>query len=190
MSAVGSSGSAQGSGNDQGVGDGDPARSTSLRAADSKGPSSASVATTNQTETVKTDDMKKKKRRGKPQKKLTGNQREKRRREIQENGVGPNDSEPDWDELLIHSQMTMDEGVCNSSVKNCSSGANFYANDADELERYGFFKKSKARVAKHDDQSKHENVKERIWINPVTSEMTLQPLEQDTDTPSCTMSVS
>ena len=58
------------------------------------------------------------------------------------------------------------------------------------LEHYGFFKKSKARVAKHDDQSKHENVKERIWINPVTSEITLQPLERDTDTPSCTMSVS
>ena len=29
-----------------------------------------------------------------------------------------------------------------------------YANDADELERYGFCKKSKARVTKHDDQSK------------------------------------
>ena len=69
MSAVGSSGFAQGSRNDQGGRDGDPARSTSLRAADSKGPSSASV----------TDDKKKKKRRGMPQKKLTGNQREKRR---------------------------------------------------------------------------------------------------------------
>ena len=90
-------GSAQGSGNDQGGGDGDPARSTSLRAADSKGASSASVTTTNQTETVKTDDKKKKKRRGKPQKKLTGNQREKRRHENQENGEGPDDSEPDWD---------------------------------------------------------------------------------------------
>ena len=65
-----------------------------------------------------------------------------------------------------------------------------YANDEDELERYGFFKKSKARVAKHDDQSKHENVKERIWINPVTGEITLQSLERDTDTPNCTMSVS
>ena len=84
-------------GNDQGGGDGDPARSTSLRAADSKGASSASVTTTNQTETVKTDDKKKKKRRGKPQKKLTGNQREKRRRENQENGRDSDDSEPDWD---------------------------------------------------------------------------------------------
>ena len=29
-----------------------------------------------------------------------------------------------------------------------------YANDADKLVRCGFFNKSKARVAKHDDQSK------------------------------------
>ena len=36
-----------------------------------------------------------------------------------------------------------------------------YAGDADEMERYGFFKKSKARLAKHDDQS-NKNVKERI----------------------------
>ena len=85
------------SGNDQGVGDGDPAWSASLRAADSKGASSASATTTNQTETVKTVDKKKKKRREKPQKKLTGNQREKRRHENQENGGGPDDSEPDWD---------------------------------------------------------------------------------------------
>ena len=65
-----------------------------------------------------------------------------------------------------------------------------HANDEDELERYGFFKKSKARVAKHDDQSKHEDVKERIWINRVTGEITLQPLERGTDTPSCMTSVS
>ena len=32
-----------------------------------------------------------------------------------------------------------------------------YANDADELERYGFFKKSKARVTKHGDQSKEHH---------------------------------
>ena len=32
-----------------------------------------------------------------------------------------------------------------------------YANDADELESYGFFKKSKARVTKHDDQSKQHH---------------------------------
>ena len=38
--------------------------------------------------------------------------------------------------------------------------------------------------------SNNKNVKERIWINLVTSEITLQPLEPDTDTPSCTMSVS
>ena len=32
-----------------------------------------------------------------------------------------------------------------------------YANYADELERYGLFKKSKARVAKHDDQNKEHH---------------------------------
>ena len=32
-----------------------------------------------------------------------------------------------------------------------------YANDEDELERYGFFKKSKVHVAKHDDQSKQQD---------------------------------
>ena len=32
-----------------------------------------------------------------------------------------------------------------------------HANDADELERYGFFKKSKARVTKHDDQSREHH---------------------------------
>ena len=48
-----------------------------------------------------------------------------------------------------------------------------YASGEDELERCDFIKKSKARVAKHDDQSKHEDVKERIWINPVIGEMTL-----------------
>ena len=40
-----------------------------------------------------------------------------------------------------------------------------YANDADGLERYGFFKKSKARVAKHDDQSKehhHQTLKSKL----------------------------
>ena len=47
--------------NDQGGRDGDPAWSASPRAVDSKGVSSASVTTTNQTETVKTDDKKKKK---------------------------------------------------------------------------------------------------------------------------------
>ena len=53
--------SAQGSRNDQGGRDGDPAWSASLRAVDSKGASSASVTTTNQTETVKTVDKKKQK---------------------------------------------------------------------------------------------------------------------------------
>ena len=95
MDAVRYSASAQGSRNDQRVRDGDSAWSTNLRVVDSKGPSSASVTITNQTETVKTDDKKKKKRRGKPQKKLTGNQREKRRCEIQVNGVGLDDSKPD-----------------------------------------------------------------------------------------------
>ena len=32
-----------------------------------------------------------------------------------------------------------------------------YANDEDELERYGFFKKSKTRFTKHDDQSKEHH---------------------------------
>ena len=32
-----------------------------------------------------------------------------------------------------------------------------YANDEDELESYGFFKKSKTRVTKHDDQSKEQH---------------------------------
>ena len=36
-----------------------------------------------------------------------------------------------------------------------------YANDADELERYGFYKKSKARVTKHDHQSKEHHHEER-----------------------------
>ena len=35
-----------------------------------------------------------------------------------------------------------------------------YASGEDELERCGFIKKSKARVAKHDDQGKHEDEKE------------------------------
>ena len=39
-------------------------------------------------------------------------------------------------------------------------------------------------------KSNNKNVKERIWIYPVTSEITLQPLEPDTDTPSCKVSVS
>ena len=93
MRAVGSSGPAQRSRNDPGGKDDDPVLSTSLRAVDSKGPSSASVASNNQIETVKKVEKKKKKRRGKPQKKLTGNQREKRRRQIQENGGVPHDSE-------------------------------------------------------------------------------------------------
>ena len=41
-----------------------------------------------------------------------------------------------------------------------------YANDEDELERYGFFKKSKTRVTKHDDQSKehhHERANLHHW---------------------------
>ena len=98
MGAVGFSGSAQGSRNDQGGRDGDPAWSARLRVVDSKRASSASVTTTNQTETVKTVDKKKKKRRGKQRKKLTGNQREKRRHENQEIEGGPDDSEPDWDQ--------------------------------------------------------------------------------------------
>ena len=61
---------------------GDPALSTSLKAVDSKGPSSVSVDSNNQLKTVKEVEKKKKKRRGKPQKKLTGNQREKRRRPV------------------------------------------------------------------------------------------------------------
>ena len=56
------------------------------------------------------------------------------------------------------------EGVCKSTVMYCRSVENLvrrhqkhYANDEDELERYGFFKKSKAHVAKHDDQSKQQD---------------------------------
>ena len=40
------------------------------------------------------------------------------------------------------------------NVLNSSKHQKHYANDEDELERYGFFKKSKTRVTKHDDQSK------------------------------------
>ena len=65
-----------------------------------------------------------------------------------------------------------------------------YASGEDELGRCDFIKKSKARVAKHDDQSKHEDVKGRMWVNPVTGEITLQPLERVTDSPGCTMNVS
>ena len=57
-----------------------------------------------------------------------------------------------------------------------------YANDAEEVERYGFFKKLKARVTKHDDQSKNIIMKERFWIKCAVSEIVLQPLEPDTDT--------
>ena len=35
-----------------------------------------------------------------------------------------------------------------------------YASGEDELKRCGFIKKSKASVAKHDDQGKHEDEKE------------------------------
>ena len=42
----------------------------------------------------------------------------------------------------------------------------------DELARYGFFKKLKPRVTKHDDQSKNIILKERIWINRVINETT------------------
>ena len=50
-----------------------------------------------------------------------------------------------------------------------------YANDEDELERYGFFKKSKTRFTKHDDQSKeHHHERENLdhcevdawWFDP------------------------
>ena len=42
-----------------------------------------------------------------------------------------------------------------------------YENDAEELNPYDLFKKSKARVTKHDDQSKEINRKERTRINRV-----------------------
>ena len=75
-----------------------------------------------------------------------------------------------------------------------------YTNDAEELKRYDLYKKSKANVVKlnalnHEPvfgitsmsnsmmiKGKNIIMKERIWINPVTSEVTLQPLEPDTDT--------
>ena len=47
-----------------------------------------------------------------------------------------------------------------------------YANDAEEVERCGFFKKLKARVTKHDDQSKNIIMQERIWINRLINETT------------------
>ena len=82
-----------------------------------------------------------------------------------------------------------------------------HANDADELKRYDFFKKSKANVAKLNELNpdpvfgitsmsnsmmiKRKNImKERIWINCVISEIVFQPLHSDTDTPSYTRSVS
>ena len=39
----------------------------------------------------------------------------------------------------------------------CTQYQEHYANDADEWERYGFFKKSKTRVTKHDDHSKEHH---------------------------------
>ena len=75
-----------------------------------------------------------------------------------------------------------------------------YENDADELKRYGFFKKSKASVVKLNElnpeqvfgitamsnsmmiKGKNTIMKERIWINCADSEIVLQPLEPDTDT--------
>ena len=51
----------------------------------------------------------------------------------------------------------------------------YCANDEDELERYGFFKKSKTRFTKHDDQSKeHHHERENLdhcevdawWFDP------------------------
>ena len=37
-------------------------------------------------------------------------------------------------------------------------------------------------------KAKNIIMKERIWINAVPNEITLQPLDPDTDTPSCTRS--
>ena len=70
---------------------GDSALSTSLQVVDSKGPSSVSVDRNTQMKIVKEVEKKNKKklRRGKPQKKLTGNQREKRRLQLQEKGESP-----------------------------------------------------------------------------------------------------
>ena len=48
--------------------------------------------------------------------------------------------------------VSQQSGTCGSSSK--TQYQKHYANDADELERYGFFKKSKARVTQHNDQSK------------------------------------
>ena len=73
-----------------------PARSVILREDNSTGTSSASVITTEHTKTITPEEKKKKKRRGKPQKKLTGDQREKRRREKQGEGA-PYENVPDWD---------------------------------------------------------------------------------------------
>ena len=53
----------------------------------------------------------------------------------------------------------------------------------EELERYGFFKKSKARVTKHDDQSKSIIMKERIWINRVINETTFETCEANGNFP-------
>ena len=50
-------------------------------------------------------------------------------------------------------------------MAHCSQDHKHSANDADELERYGLLKKSKARVAKHDYQSKahhHETLGSKL----------------------------
>ena len=75
-----------------------------------------------------------------------------------------------------------------------------YENDADELKRYRFFKKSKASVVTLNElnpepvfgitamsnsmmiKGRNTIMKERIWINCAVSEIVLQPLEPDTDT--------
>ena len=77
-----------------------------------------------------------------------------------------------------------------------------------EFKRYDLFKESKANVAKLNElnlepvfgitsmsdsmsiKGKNTNMKERIWINCVVSEIVSQPSHSDTDTPSYTRSVS
>ena len=44
-----------------------------------------------------------------------------------------------------------------STCWNMSKDKKHYENDEDELECYGFFMKSKARVTKYDDQSKQQD---------------------------------
>ena len=79
---------------DNGGGDGDPAPSASLRAADNNGEPEQHP--TGENATLATTEKKRNKRRGQPRKKTTGNQREKRRREEGRAGADGSDYAPDW----------------------------------------------------------------------------------------------